>query len=205
MPTRDTDIRAALRAGELARHRNDGDTIIVEEMGIYQGDFRIDIAVVNGKMTGYEIKSDRDTLSRLAAQAKAYSAIFDEIHLVVGIRHLDAATAIIPEWWGVQCAVPAAAQLPALKQVRAPMLNEGVDAAALARLLWAREAIPMLDRRGGMRGLRGKSREFLWAALAERYSLAELRAEIRTALKARDGWGSRSDEPQLRQQELEMV
>jgi hypothetical protein len=61
MPTRDIDIRAALRAGELARHRDDDDTIIVEEMGIYQGDFRIDIAVVNGRMTGYEIKSDKDT------------------------------------------------------------------------------------------------------------------------------------------------
>jgi hypothetical protein len=159
MPTRDIDIRAALRAGELARHRDDDNTIIVEEMGIYQGDYRIDIAVVNGRMTGYEIKSDKDTLSRLAAQAKAYSAVFDEVHLVVGIKHLDAATEIVPPWWGVQCAVPTAQRLPALTQIRSAMPNDGVDAGALARLLWAREAIPLLERCGGMRGLRGKPRE----------------------------------------------
>jgi hypothetical protein len=205
MPTRDIDIRAALRAGELARHRDDDDTIIVEEMGIYQGDFRIDIAVVNGRMTGYEIKSDKDTLSRLAAQAKAYSAVFDEVHLVVGIKHLDAATEVIPSWWGVQCAVPAGRRLPALTQIRPAALNESVDAVALARLLWAREAVPLLERRGGMRGLRGKPREFLWAALAERYSLVELGAEVRTALKSRTGWGLRADEPQLLQQEADVV
>jgi len=57
--------------------------------------------VVNGKLHGYEIKSDADTLKRLPAQAEVYSAVFDLVTIVVGEHHLDTVRAIVPEWWGI--------------------------------------------------------------------------------------------------------
>jgi hypothetical protein len=68
-------------------------------MGIWSGSVRIDVAVINGELTGYELKSDRDTLERLPLQAELYSRVFDRLILVVGKRHAKKAIEHIPEWW----------------------------------------------------------------------------------------------------------
>ncbi|HEX6037420.1 MAG TPA: hypothetical protein VFZ20_05255, partial [Longimicrobium sp.] len=71
--TKDSDIRSVLYATELARHAACSGSLVVPELEICQREFRIDVAVVSGTaLHGYEIKSDRDTLSRLPAQAVAY-------------------------------------------------------------------------------------------------------------------------------------
>ena len=46
-------------------HRSEPNTVFLEELGLCQGDARVDYAVINGAMNGYEIKSDRDKLVRL--------------------------------------------------------------------------------------------------------------------------------------------
>jgi hypothetical protein len=47
--------------------------LVLDELGIDHGRQRADIAVINGRMTGYEIKSDRDTLAPLSNRAKGIS------------------------------------------------------------------------------------------------------------------------------------
>ena len=74
---RDLDARTAIRRQLHAAHSADPDTRIVEEMGIWSGSVRIDIAVINGELSGFELKSDRDTLERLPNQADLYSRVFD--------------------------------------------------------------------------------------------------------------------------------
>src|SRR5258706_11027427 len=69
---------------------------IVPELGLWHGAARIDIAVVNGILHGFEIKSDRDTLSRLDVQMPAYNSVFDKVTLVVGRTHLVQAFQTIP-------------------------------------------------------------------------------------------------------------
>ena len=68
--------------------QNDPQTLIVEELGIRQGAARVDVAVVNGSLHGYEIKSARDTLERLPKQSELYSSVFDTITLVTAENHL---------------------------------------------------------------------------------------------------------------------
>ncbi len=68
MPLADSDIRPLLREWLRARHEGDPETVILDELGICRGRVRIDLTVVNGLLHGYEIKSDRDTLARLATQ-----------------------------------------------------------------------------------------------------------------------------------------
>ena len=72
---RDADVRTALRR-ELEEHfRDDPDTRIVEEMGIWSGSARIDIAVINGELHGYELKSERDRLERPPRQIDLYNRV----------------------------------------------------------------------------------------------------------------------------------
>src|ERR1700752_2733932 len=87
----DADIRSALRSWLLAEDGSKGDTVVIDELGICCGVVRIDLAVVNGTLHGYEIKSDIDSLRRLALQIELYSKVLDRATLVVGQRHLDEA------------------------------------------------------------------------------------------------------------------
>ena len=56
---------------------------------------------MSGVLHGYEIKSNRDRLTRLASQAETYSRVLDRVTLVVCPRHIEAALQLVPSWWGV--------------------------------------------------------------------------------------------------------
>jgi len=62
---RDIDVRRKLRVEVERSHECEFDTLIVEELGLCQGIARVDLAVVNGSVHRYEIKSESDTLTRL--------------------------------------------------------------------------------------------------------------------------------------------
>src|SRR5262245_15015533 len=98
-PLRDTDIRPALR--RFVEPADESDTVVLEELGIGKHAVRVDMAVVNGSMHAYEIKSDFDTLRRLSVQAEHYGKCFELVTLVVGPRHLKLARALVPKWWGL--------------------------------------------------------------------------------------------------------
>lgn len=84
----DSEIRRAYHRIRLARHHQDPNTLVVDELGLRHGAPRADIAVVNGHLLGIEIKSDADTLSRLGSQVDCYSAVFDRAVLVTATRRL---------------------------------------------------------------------------------------------------------------------
>ena len=99
---RDSHIRSAL-LGELeARFPSEDDDLILQEFACKAA--RIDIAVVNGALHGFEIKSDCDSLDRLSTQIAEYGKIFDFVTLVAGRKLLDYGKATIPKWWGVMLA-----------------------------------------------------------------------------------------------------
>src|SRR5207253_5974934 len=100
---RDSDIRAALDTHLRQVHATD-DSLIRHELGVWAGSRRIDVAVVNGECAGYEIKSDEDSLIRLAQQADAYGRVLDRASIVTTLRHREKAVAMLPEWWGVSIA-----------------------------------------------------------------------------------------------------
>lgn len=93
---RDRDVRQALHRKVLKEHHGDADTLVLDELGLRHGTCRVDIAVVNGYLHGYEIKSDSDTLERLPAQIATYGLVLDRATLVVGERHLEKAKPLIP-------------------------------------------------------------------------------------------------------------
>lgn len=185
---RDPEIRAAL-LNELRRCRVlRGSTVAVQELGLRRSDAVVDVAVVNGSLNGFEIKSDADTLRRLARQAEVYGQVLDRVTLVVGRQHLAAARGLIPKWWGLMT-VKAGGAEPSLKTVRAGRSNPERQVRALAELLWLDEARELLGKRDALRGYRTKPRDAVWDRLCEVYSLDEIASEVRRRLKARAACG----------------
>lgn len=190
---RDADVRLALHAKVLRDHHADPDTLVLNEFAVWYGTARVDIAVVNGRIEGYEIKSDRDTLERLPQQQRIYATVFDRLTLVVGQKLFEKASASVPEWWGIKLARPGPRGAVHFEMVRAPRINPSIDPVAVAALLWNAELTSILERHGALRGYRGVSRDKLCRRAVEVLPLTDLRAEVRACLKARTDW--RSDAP----------
>jgi hypothetical protein len=185
---RDADVRKAVRTMLDAQHAGDDHTRIVEEMGVWSGSVRIDIAVINGELHGFELKSARDTLDRLPKQAALYNEVFDRVTLVVASKHANKATAAVPQWWGICVADGSADTELRLNHARASETNPDLKPIQLARLLWRAEAIEILTAKNLVRGFRSKGAEILAERLAIVLSKDDLRFEVRSALKRRNNW-----------------
>jgi hypothetical protein len=184
---RDPEIRAELHRRLRARLGESPQVRVVDEMSVLRGARRIDVAVINGRLEGFEIKSEGDSLARLRRQADAYGRVFDRLTMVCAERHLEATLAQLPEWWGVEVAEQRGARVRIVRR-RAARANPGVEPGAVAQLLWRSEALAALEERGAARGLRGKPKRALWTALAEVLGPRELGTLVREALRARRGW-----------------
>lgn len=57
------------------------------------GECKADIAILNGTGTVYEIKSERDSLSRLERQVETYKKVFASVFVIAGENHVDAVLA----------------------------------------------------------------------------------------------------------------
>lgn len=180
----DAEIRPALRERLLRHHANEADTVVIEELGLRRGQVRVDLAVVNGSLHGFEIKSDRDSLKRLAGQVELYSQVLDRATLVVGERFAPLAASLVPAWWGV-VRVSSKARGLRFATLRRSRLNPQRNARVLAELLWAEHALSLLEARGAARGMRGKPRRILWDRISELMPVEEIAAAVRDRLKTR--------------------
>jgi len=148
------------------------------------------MAVVNGELKGFEIKSDQDTLLRLGSQASAYCKVFDTISIVVAEKHLKKVTKTVPSWWGVLVADKGTNADVNFRTYREEKINPRPDPLAVAQLIWRDEAFELLKAHNLHSGMRSKPRRFLWAALAENFKVADLQTLVRSQLKARRDWRS---------------
>lgn len=166
----------------LVETQLDDTTVVLDELGLCQGDVRVDVAVVNGELGGFEIKSPADTLARWPKQRRIYSKVVDRAWLVAPENTLEAAEA--PPWWGLIRIVETRHQL-GLRVVREAAFNSNPDPYSIACLLWRDEAINALAAFGLDRGVRTKRRRLIWERLADHVPLDDLRRAVRAALKVR--------------------
>lgn len=183
---RDSDIRAVLREQLRSAHERE-DALIIEELGLCQGDARVDVAVINSSITGYEIKSDRDTLARLPGQIEIYSRTLDYVTVVASASHVEKIVARVPKWFGVVEAVAEEDSI-ILRTVRAGVENPSVDPYSLVQLLWRDEALNLLLEFGLARGVKSKPREAVWQRLAQARPIGELGRLVRHQLRNRGEW-----------------
>jgi hypothetical protein len=186
----DPQLRRALKWKVLSAHADDPNTRVIDELGLEHGTSRIDVAVVNGILHGFEIKSDRDTLSRLSGQMAVYNAVLDRVTLVVGQRHATAAAVMIPGWWGVKVADVGPRGAIRFRTLQRGRLNPKIDPLAVARLLWKDEAINLLEQFGSARGVSGMPRAKVYELVVEAVPLGSLRSYVRDRLRRRIDWRS---------------
>src|SRR5437867_303475 len=130
----DEEIRPFLRQRLQQQHASDS-LLLLEEFPIYGGDVRADIVALNGSLHGYEIKSAKDKLGRLATQVEAYNAVFDRASIVASERHLEAVSSMIPDWWEI-LAIQCVGGGVCFKSRQRGRLNPKREGNALVALLW---------------------------------------------------------------------
>lgn len=184
----DNQLRQAVKVRILARDACDPRTRILDELGLQHGIARIDLAVVNGILHGYELKSDRDSLKRLPRQIQIYNSVLDKVTLIVGRRHETEAKTLIPDWWGFRLAKKGRRGGFEFTTIQRGSHNPSIDALSVAKLLWREEALTLLDELGEAEYVRYKARASVYARLVEVADLVCIRERVRRQLKSRTTW-----------------
>jgi hypothetical protein len=65
------------------------------------GECKADVAILNGTATVYEIKSERDSLSRLERQVTAYATVFAKVYVIAAESHVQAVANTVPDFVGI--------------------------------------------------------------------------------------------------------
>lgn len=176
-------VEGRLRADHAAE-----ETLVRRELGICVGAGRVDVAAVNGCLTGCEVKSARDGLGRLAGQVEMYGRVLDYAILAIERARPGLLLTRLPSWWGVWHVVRTANGKIHLEVLRTATRNPAVEPLAVAQLLWRDEALEILRERGLHRGLASATRWRLWETLALELPIDELGNVVRNRLKARRDW-----------------
>lgn len=188
-PTEEHCLREALKLRLKIEHAGTPGTLVIEELGLRHGLARIDLAVVNGILHGFEIKSGCDRLTRLPTQARVFSEVLDRVTLVLAERHVVGALQVVPEWWGVVTATCGDDGV-VFSELRKGGTNPAPDQIALAKLLWRDEALAFLNTIGHGTGYATKPRAAVYARLATVTTRPELRARVRDCFLNRSDWRS---------------
>lgn len=189
--TTDSDVRLALHAKRLRRVKAHPDTLVIDELGLAHAKCRVDVAVINGCIHGYEIKSAKDTLDRLNTQIDIYRRTLQKLTIVAAPKHVAGIMTRAPEW----CGLIAAEQGPrggiSFHMMRNAVANPDVDPVMMAHLLWRDEVIDLLSQVGyAPRELR-RPRKHLYEMLCEAMTIREITASIRTFMVQRQAWRDR--------------
>ncbi|EHB62692.1 sce7726 family protein [Paenibacillus lactis] len=184
---RDPEIRSVLIDQLITEYSNSSETLIINEMSVSQGVSRVDVAVLNGIMQGYEIKSESDKLVRLPLQVNEYNKVFERMTIVTADNYLEDVRKIIPSWWGI-IKVSNKKGIASLRTVKKGRLNPSLDPLALAQLLWRDEAVDLLKKRGLEKGILSKPKREIYKRIAESIKAEELKLEVNQILKTRKGW-----------------
>jgi len=182
------EIRQSFHRKRLRRQHASESTVVINELGLNHGRCRADIAVVNGHLIGYEIKSDLDSLDRLTRQIEAYNAVFDRAFVVAGERHAGSIDKRLPEWWGLILSWRGPRGAVNFKTLRAGARNATIDPMSIARLLWHGEAAEVLRGRGFPPKVLRQPRAILYKHLADTLSIHDLRRTVTGCLKKRRNW-----------------
>lgn len=188
---KDPCIRKLLKDTQLGHFYNDPESRVIEEMNLPVAKARIDIAVLNGSLHGYEIKSASDTLKRLPGQLEAYAKVFDYLSIVTEDKYCEEIKELAPSWVGIITCYENNG-ITSIKHIRKPKLNKQQHGFYLAKLLWREELITVLNDR--QISFRKKDRNWLLCeALALGVDVKTLSSIVRETLKMRDDWKTDAD------------
>lgn len=156
--------------------------VLVNEMVVGDWSRRADLAVVNGKLHAFEIKSDLDTLNRLEGQIGTYLLRFDKVTVVTTQKHLTRIKGMTPdnvEIWVISDTEGATG----IRVVRRGQTKEVTNMRILCGFLLKTELAAFLRQQGQKIGA-DTYRETL-IDLVEKFPVSRLRAYLLSAIKVR--------------------
>lgn len=183
---RDFDIRQLLKDTKLSKFIADPHSKVVHELKLPIAQARIDMAVINGSLHGYEIKSAADTLNRLPRQVEAYTKVFDYLSIVTEGKYYQKIIDTTPDWISVYICKEKKG-IHNIIQVRRGSRNDKKESFYIAKLLWREELIEVLEEQF----IPFKRKEGTWIlceTLAENLPDTILSKIVRDKLKARKDW-----------------
>jgi hypothetical protein len=183
---KDACIRQLLKGTELRRFLDDPNSKVVDELSLPVAKARIDVAVINGFLHGYEIKSASDTLQRLPSQIEAYTKVFDYLSIVTESKYHERILDFVPPWVGlIVCNEKKDVKM--IEQIRKPKLNKDKQVFFIAKLLWREELIDSLTEY--QIPFRKKDRNWLLCeTLSSNLDINEVSFIVRDKLKKRVDW-----------------
>ncbi|RXE84303.1 sce7726 family protein [Pseudoalteromonas sp. A757] len=190
LETYDQEIRQAFHKKKLKMQHASEDTIVVDELGIMHGAKRIDIAVVNGCIHGYEIKSSKDNLLRFSNQLTAYLKVMQKLTIILAPNHFEEVLSLVPDFVGITIAEKGTKGGIHFKCYRKAKMNPKVEPFSVAHLLWKAEVISIMEEIGITKNLVSKTRHELYSQLVEHINLYELVRNIKITFKSRANWRS---------------
>jgi hypothetical protein len=188
LASNDTEIRAALHRKKLHRHRSEPNTVVIDELGLVHAKARIDIAVINGCIHGYEIKSGVDKLDRLYGQIQLYKSCLEKLTVVCAGNHTAEIRDVIPAWCGLMLARKGRRGGIDFLTLRKAVRNPEIEKSKLAHLLWRPEVIELLARLDAPKALLRKSRVDMYDFVADAMTVSEITAYVRECLVKRETW-----------------
>lgn len=96
----ESQIKAAL-ISRIERSKCAATSVIIQELFVENFSRRADVVVANGILSAFEIKSERDSLSRLLGQVSVYCKYFEETTVVCAEKHLEVVSRVVPECVGI--------------------------------------------------------------------------------------------------------
>ncbi len=158
------------------------EAVLINEMVIANWNRRADIAVANGRLYAYEIKSDLDSLDRLEGQVSAYLDRFDKVTVVTTAKFISAVTAQVPEQVEIWEA-SGQSQSITLRVVRRGRTKEISSRRMLCGFLLKSELLALM-RRHGISASPDEPRQAL-ISLFQQVSTKDLRQFVLGCLKRR--------------------
>ncbi|MCM3363173.1 sce7726 family protein [Niallia sp. MER TA 168] len=181
----DAKIRNLLLNELKSKYEGRKDTRIINELGLDFGASRVDVAVVNGIMHGYEIKSDLDTLIRLPRQIEYYNKAFERMTIVVSRKFVEEVKEIIPSWWGIKTVSKDNTRLISIRKGRRVSQQ---DPTLIIKLLWKKELEGLIDYLGYPKSYKKMRKKQLLSFLQEEADFSVIKEFVYNTLKIRDNW-----------------
>jgi len=186
--TTDMEIRREVHRKLLKQSHISEGTIVIDELGVSHGRNRVDIAVLNGLLHGYEIKSSKDNLKRLPTQISEYSKVFQKLTLIVDQKHFEHSLSHIPHWCGVVVVNKGIRGGIHFSKYRGAQLNPQVSAFDMAHLLWRKEVYDFLTTGLGQQLNKNATRATLYNELVNQCSVKDIFELIKTMFTRRENW-----------------
>lgn len=180
MRNAEAKLKAAVVDRLLSAGVLDADSVLISELTVANWGHRTDMVLANGRLWGFELKSDRDSLDRLPCQLRAFSNLFEKLIVVVAEKFEEKAALLVQEVEGAGLWI-AKRSGEIVERVR-PKTTALKPEGAIS--LMTAEELRALLRTHGTKGLRSHSRAEL-VQLAMDLPAMTLAEGARSAIKER--------------------